>query len=124
VNASDNNELVRLTNELRETPVQQHVYLHVAAQDHAEWMAKFHRMSHRGAKRSTPASRAKHAGFTGKMIAENVAMGQKTPFAVVYAWMRSAGHRRNMTNEAYTSVGFGHAKDKNGTSYWCAVYGG
>lgn len=58
------------------------------------------------------------AGYTG----ENVAMGYRTPEAVVKGWMNSTGHRDNILKSAYTHVGVGYAVDsKTGYAYWCLL---
>jgi len=40
-------------------------------------------------------------------MAENIARGQRTPEAVVAAWMDSQGHRNNILNPIYTEMGVG-----------------
>jgi len=41
--------------------------------------------------------------------AENIAAGKPTPEAVFQQWISSDGHRRNIEDCRYTSVGVGHA---------------
>lgn len=62
--------------------------------------------------------------FGIKMAAggENIAMGQRTPQEVVTAWMNSPGHRGNILSTAYTEIGVGVAKDKNGSYYWTQMF--
>lgn len=86
------------------------------AQKHAVWMAQRGMMSHVGM-----TSRAGDEGYIYTAIAENVAEGQDSPISVTTAWKHSPGHYRNMTGN-YKDVGFG-AASKNGTIYWCAVFG-
>jgi uncharacterized protein YkwD len=50
-------------------------------------------------------------------VAENIAYGYPTARATVRAWMHSAGHRANILNRAFTNLGVGAARDKNGT-WW------
>ncbi|GMH42415.1 hypothetical protein BSKO_10334 [Bryopsis sp. KO-2023] len=45
------------------------------------------------------------AGFTGGTVAENLANGYNTAFDVVAGWMCSPGHRANLVNCAYDSMG-------------------
>ena len=97
--------------------------LHIAAQKHAEWMAKNNTMSHTGEGRSTFSSRIKQAGYNPQTGGENVAMGYSTTAAVFNGWMKSSGHRANIVNSAYKDVGFGLATSKNGSKYWCANFG-
>lgn len=51
-------------------------------------------------------------------LAENIAVGQRTPEAVVSAWMASSGHRANILNPQYTRLGVGIATNGGGTPYW------
>lgn len=52
---------------------------------------------------------------------ENIAWGQKTPEEVVNAWMNSSGHRANILNKNYTSIGVGYYL--NGTTpYWAQLF--
>jgi uncharacterized protein YkwD len=110
------------TNDYRVTPIELNELLCDAAQSHAKWMAERNRMSHRGRQFSSPADRVRLQGYRFSMVAENVAVGQINEEAVVDAWYRSPGHRRNMQNVNYTECGFGCAEDSRGRKYWCAVY--
>lgn len=53
---------------------------------------------------------------------ENIAMGQPTAEQVMSAWMNSPGHRNNILSPAYTDLGVGVAKDKNGNLYWTQLF--
>lgn len=54
---------------------------------------------------------------------ENIAWNQRTEKEVVRDWMDSSGHRANIMNRNFTKVGFGVARAKNGSLYWCTVFG-
>ena len=72
------------------------------------------------------ADRIARAGYpknTGQ--AENIAAGQPAPSAVVQGWMNSAGHKKNMLNCSYKSIGVGYAHN-DGTRYrhyWVQTFG-
>ena len=55
--------------------------------------------------------------------AENIAAGQKTPDAVVKAWMNSEGHRKNILDPKLTHLGVGYA-DGGGEYfvYWTQTF--
>ena len=53
---------------------------------------------------------------------ENIAWGQKTPEAVMEAWMNSSGHRANILNEKFTKIGVGLYQDSNGRNYWAQMF--
>ncbi len=53
---------------------------------------------------------------------ENIAYGQKTPSAVMNAWMNSSGHRANILGSQFGKVGIGVYKANNGLYYWTQVF--
>ena len=53
---------------------------------------------------------------------ENIAMGYRTPQAVMSGWMNSEGHRANILNSRYNRVGVGVYK-KDNTFYWVQFFG-
>lgn len=60
-------------------------------------------------------------GISYRRAGENIAWGQKTPEAVVNAWMNSEGHRANILNKDFTSIGVGYYL--NGTTpYWVQLF--
>lgn len=52
---------------------------------------------------------------------ENIAYRQKTPQEVVNAWMNSPGHRANIMNGNFTTIGVGCYKSGN-TYYWSQFF--
>ena len=61
-------------------------------------------------------------GKTIRTYGENAAAGQKSPYSVTQAWIKSRGHYRNMINPAYREVGFGHAVSTKNVQYWVAIF--
>lgn len=53
---------------------------------------------------------------------ENLASGQKTPEAVVTAWMNSAGHRANIMSPNFSRIGVGYVTNSGGIPYWTQVF--
>lgn len=53
---------------------------------------------------------------------ENIASGQRTPEAVVTAWMNSEGHRANILSSNFSKIGVGYAVNSNGTPYWTQMF--
>jgi uncharacterized protein YkwD len=76
------------------------------AQDFSTEMAVEHFFSHTDPAGRTPWDRARALGITD-LGGENIAMGQQTPAAVMAAWMDSAGHRANILDCRYRSLGVG-----------------
>jgi hypothetical protein len=61
---------------------------------------------------------------SSKVKSENLAAGQKTPKDVVFAWMNSAGHKKNILNPNYTIIGISYKKtDANYKTYWVQLFG-
>lgn len=53
---------------------------------------------------------------------ENIAWGQRTPQQVVTGWMNSEGHRANIMNPNFTTIGVGYYQNANGTNYWSQLF--
>lgn len=53
---------------------------------------------------------------------ENIAWGQKSPQEVVAGWMNSEGHRANILNPGFTSIGVGHYQNAAGVNYWTQLF--
>ncbi len=75
--------------------------------------------SHTSPTYGSPFTMMKNFGITYRSAGENIAMGQRTPEAVVTAWMNSSGHRANILNASYTEIGVGYVKDGN---YWTQMF--
>lgn len=61
------------------------------------------------------------AGVSYRRAGENIAYGQSTPQQVMNAWMNSSGHRANILNENFTTIGVGYTVI-NGTAYWAQMF--
>lgn len=70
---------------------------------------------------ATPWARAAKAGVTG-LGAENIARGQVDAAAVMASWMASDGHRANILNCTYTSLGVG-VHFGSGGPWWTQDFG-
>ncbi|MEU7074943.1 CAP domain-containing protein, partial [Streptomyces narbonensis] len=69
----------------------------------------------------TPWARAEQAGVTG-LAGENIARGQADAAAVMESWMNSDGHRANILNCDFTTLGVGvHFGD--GGPWWTQDFG-
>lgn len=72
--------------------------------------------SHRSPDGATMVTRLRDGGAVYRAAGENIAKGQKSPRAVMTAWMNSPGHRANIMNGRYHRIGIGHAGD-----YWVMI---
>lgn len=63
----------------------------------------------------------KEYGVSYRTSGENIAYGQKSPQEVVTGWMNSPGHRANILNANFNTIGIG-VYQKNGTIYWTQLF--
>ena len=75
--------------------------------------------SHTSPTYGTPFQMIKAFGLTYRTAGENIAYGQRTPQAVVSAWMDSSGHRANILNASYTQIGVGYVSSGH---YWTQMF--
>ncbi len=54
---------------------------------------------------------------------ENIAYGQRSPEQVMSGWMNSSGHRANILNSAFTTIGIG-CFEYNDRLYWAQAFSG
>ncbi|HKY66945.1 MAG TPA: CAP domain-containing protein, partial [Acidimicrobiales bacterium] len=89
------------------------------AQAHSDDMAANDYFSHDSLDGRSFADRMRAAGYPSPG-GENIAQGQQGPQAVHDAWMNSSGHRANILNCGFTTIGVGlHA----GTWTWTQDFG-
>jgi uncharacterized protein YkwD len=116
-------QVVALVNDARAAagcgPVTVHEQLTTAAQLHAEDMAARNYMDHVNPEGMDPQDRAAAQGFTDP-VGENIAMGYPDAQAVMDGWMNSPGHRANIENCDYATIGVG--VDSDGW-YWAQEFG-
>lgn len=75
--------------------------------------------SHQSPVYGSPFQMMRSFGIRYRTAGENIARGQKSPQAVVSAWMNSSGHRKNILNAAYTHIGVGYVA---GGHYWTQMF--
>ena len=72
----------------------------------------------------TTQQRFEACGFpSGARWGENLASHSTTAQAVLQLWLNSPGHRANIENAAFRTVGAGVAASSNGTLYWAMTFG-
>lgn len=75
--------------------------------------------SHTSPTYGSPFDMIKSFGISYRTAGENIAMGYKTPQAVVDGWMNSPGHRANILNASFTQIGVGYVASGN---YWTQMF--
>ena len=100
--------------------------LNEAAQKHAEDMLLRSYYSHFSPEKTSPADRARKAGYAPRIVAENIARGPFTVDEVVSNWMSSREHRGNLLHPAFRDLGVGIAVGRNSvglTVLWVQDFG-
>jgi uncharacterized YkwD family protein len=75
--------------------------------------------SHQSPTYGSPFDMLKQFGISYRTAGENIAQGQRTPGEVVGAWMKSPGHRQNILNPQFDSIGVGEVNKT-----WTQVFTG
>jgi len=92
-----------------------------AAQDHACYIARSDRLSHRGSFGTSLRVRLLRVGYRFAMANENLASGLDTPAQVIAGWMGSTAHRANILAGGSRDFGLGAARARGGRVYWVMV---
>ncbi len=112
-------EVVRLVNVEREkeglSPLSEDALLARTARMKSQDMHDNGYFDHQSPTYGSPFDLMKSQGIRYRTAGENIAMGYRTPEAVVAAWMASPGHRANILNASYTKIGVGYVASGN---YW------
>ncbi len=85
-------------------------------------MAANNYFAHQSPTYGSAGSMLKQFGVNWSAWGENIASGQRTPEAVVSAWMNSEGHRANILSSNFSKIGVGYATNSNGTPYWTQMF--
>ncbi|MCL6292227.1 MULTISPECIES: CAP domain-containing protein [Streptomyces] len=123
--ASARSEVLALVNQERAkvgcSPLSTSAPLTSLAQNFSEDMAARGFFDHTDPDGDTPWDRAAQAGAQG-LGAENIARGQADAQAVMEAWMNSEGHRANILNCDYKTIGIG-VHEGSGGPWWVQNFG-
>ena len=121
--SSFESEVVRLVNEIRVEqglkPLTANWELSRVARYKSQDMMDNRYFSHISPTYGTPFQMIRAFGLSFRTAGENIAYGQRTPQAVVNAWMNSSGHRANILNSSYTQIGVGYVAAGN---YWTQMF--
>ena len=116
-------EVVRLVNEVRSAnglaPLTINWELSRVARYKSQDMKDKGYFSHTSPTYGTPFQMIRAFGLSFRSAGENIAYGQRTPAAVVDAWMNSSGHRANILSASYTQIGVGYCSDGR---YWTQMF--
>jgi uncharacterized protein YkwD len=106
-------DVLRLVNAERVSagcsPLRPNPLLVRVARAHSLDMGEHRYFAHDSQDGRSPFDRMRAAGYSSGPMGENIAAGQRTPAAVMDAWMHSEGHRDNILNCGFHVVGIGVA---------------
>lgn len=116
-------EVIRLVNEIRA----QHGIGELKADENLSRVARIksqdmkdnNYFSHTSPTYGSPFEMMKSFGISYKTAGENIARGYMTPQAVVDGWMNSEGHRANILNASFNTIGVGYVAEGN---YWTQMF--
>ena len=116
-------EVIRLVNVQRTqhglNPLSANWELSRVARYKSQDMVDHRYFSHTSPTYGTPFQMIRSFGLSFRTAGENIAYGQRTPQAMVNAWMNSSGHRANILNAAYTQIGVGYVASGH---YWTQMF--
>jgi len=95
-----------------------------AALAHSLDMATRDYFDHRGPDGSTPASRVTRAGYSWRVVGENIAAGVATPEEAVEGWLQSPAHCENLMDPRFVDMGVAYAVNPHNPSaiLWTQVF--
>lgn len=121
--SSFESEVIRLVNEIRVQnglkPLTANWELSRVARFKSQDMIDQGYFSHTSPTYGSPFQMIQAFGISYRTAGENIAAGQRTPQAVVDAWMNSSGHRANILNASFTQIGVGYAANGH---YWTQMF--
>lgn len=116
-------EVIRLVNEIRvQNGLSALTYnweLSRVARYKSQDMVDNRYFSHTSPTYGTPFQMIRSFGLSYRSAGENIAYGQRTPQAVVNAWMNSSGHRANILSSSFTQIGVGYVANGH---YWTQMF--
>jgi len=91
--------------------------LQSAATRHTADMVSHNHFDHTGTDGSGPGERASQAGYSWRVVGENIARGQPDVQEVMSDWLASAGHCRNLMDPRYAEMGASERSE-----YWTQLF--
>ncbi|MDD2446148.1 MAG: CAP domain-containing protein, partial [Tissierellia bacterium] len=123
--SADEAEVVRLVNIERQKaglqPLKASAELSNVARLKSKDMADKNYFSHTSPTYGSPFDMMKQFGINYRTAGENIAKGYLNPTSVMNGWMNSSGHKANILNSSFGTIGVGAYKVGN-TIYWTQMF--
>jgi uncharacterized protein YkwD len=91
---------------------------------HADDMAEHNYFEHENLAGKSPADRVRAAGYSEKLVGENLAYGPGTVEEVVQGWLDSPGHCENIMDPRFVEMGIAYAPGRASRHglYWVQLF--
>jgi len=98
--------------------------LAAVAQGHALDMARYDYFEHEDRSGQSPAARVRAAGYSERLVGENIAYGPRSVAEVVQGWLDSPGHCENIMDPRFAQMGFASAPGQRVRRglYWVQLF--
>ena len=124
----DAEAVLKLVNEERSKaglqPLKMSEELRSIANLKAKDMAENNYFDHYSATYGSPFQMLQQFGVHYSAAGENIAAGQKTPEEVMNSWLNSSGHRANILNKNFDTLGIGIYEGGKYGTYWVQLFTG
>ena len=97
--------------------------LNAAAETHARDMALQNRPWHFGSDGSSPIDRAARAGYSGRLLGENISETYEDDVNTLAAWMKERATRDVILDPDAREMGFSWFQEEGGKIWWTLVTG-
>lgn len=105
-------------------PLQFNASLNAAAETHSRDMSVQNRPWHFGSDGSSPLTRVQRAGYSGRLLGENISETYQTELETLSVWMESPDQRAIIMDPAARDLGFAWYQEEGGKIWWTLVTGG
>lgn len=97
--------------------------LNAAAATHARDMSLQNRPWHFGSDGSSPLDRARRAGYSGRLLGENISETYESELETLSAWMSQPETREVILDRRGRDLGFSWFQEPNGKIWWTLLVG-
>ncbi len=105
-------------------PLQLNAALNAAAATHSRDMARQNRPWNFGSDGSSPLDRVRRAGYTGRLIGQNISESYETELETIGGWMENPDTRPLLLDPRARDLGFSFYQEENGKIWWTMLVGG
>ncbi|WP_112311341.1 divisome-associated lipoprotein DalA [Pseudogemmobacter bohemicus] len=105
-------------------PLAYNASLNAAAATHSRDMSVQNRPWHFGSDGSSPLTRVQRAGYSGRLLGENISETYQTELETLSVWMAANDQRDVVMDPNAREIGFAWFQEESGKIWWTLVTGG